>query len=110
MTLDFLRLIIFSLIIFIISCTSAHKKLNTAPVGLNKRQVLSKFGNPVEKYRKEGKDYWVFESLKKAKNKEWLVYKHVFIFESGTLIEKSYTRSFTTEEMQKFKEDSNDHS
>lgn len=110
MTLYFKLIIVFPLIIFIISCTSVHKKLNEAPIGLNKRQVLSQFGNPVEKYRKQSKDYWVFESLKKAKNKEWLVYKHIFIFENGTLIEKSFTRSFTTEEIKEFKEELKDQS
>lgn len=105
MTVFLQHFILFSLIIFIISCTSFHQKLDQTPVGLNKRQVLSQFGDPIEKYRKQGKDYWVFEALKKAKNKEWLVYKHIFIFENGVLVDKTYTRSFTTEELKEFKKE-----
>lgn len=110
MILYFCRVSLLCLIIFILSCTSFHKKLNRAPVGLNKRQILDQFGDPIEKYRKDGKDYWVFESQKKAKNKEWLLYKHVFIFENGILIEKTFTRSFTTDEVKEFKKETFDHS
>jgi len=98
----------FAVIIFIFSClcgcSSTHSKLKNIRLGTFKRQALSKFGEPTEKYRTKGRDHWVYETQKKAKNSDQvIVYKHTIIFEEGVLMDKKIQRSFTSKELEDFK-------
>lgn len=90
-------------LIFSVSCASHHKKLLEAPLGLTKNQALNRFGEPSEKYRKEGLDHWIYKSLRKAKSsKGKILYTHTLVFEEGTLQKSFFTRSFTRKELQMF--------
>ena len=100
----------FAAIIFIFSClsgcSSTHSKLRNIRLGTFKRQALSRFGEPTEKYRTKGRDHWVYETHKKAKNSsQVIVYKHTVIFEEGVLVDKKIQRSFTSKELEDFKKE-----
>ena len=98
--------IIIAILVLISGCASKHKKLLNAPVGLHKRQVLQRFSDPIDTYRSEGYDNWVYESVTRAKNSsEKLLYTHTLSFENGILMKKDFVRTFTTEEMNEFKRD-----
>jgi hypothetical protein len=80
-----------------------HSKLRKVKMGMFKRQALSKFGEPLEKYRTDGKDHWVYETQKKAKHKgEPIVYSHILIFKEGVMVDNTFRRTFTSEELESF--------
>jgi len=100
----------FAVIIFIFSClcgcSSTHTKLRNVRLGTFKRQALSKFGEPTEKYRTKGRDHWVYETQKKSKKgNQLIIYKHTIVFEEGVLVDKNFTRSFTSKELEDFQKD-----
>lgn len=98
-----MRLKIIIVFFMLNACTSAHKKLLNAPIGLTKRQVLQKFANPVQTFRKKGMDVWVFESLSPSKKgREKILFNHIFTFEDGVMIKNSFRRSFTQKELLDF--------
>ena len=99
--------IIIAAFAFLFGCASKHKRLLSVPVGLNKRQVLRQFSDPIETYRSsKGFDNWVYESTTRAKNtREKLLYTHTLRFENGLLIKKDHKRTFTTKEMKEFKKE-----
>jgi hypothetical protein len=98
--------IIIAIFVSISACASKHKRLMNLSVGLNKRQVLSRFADPIDTYRSKGMDHWVYESVKRAKNSpEKLLYTHTLSFENGVLVNKEFKRSFTTQEMKEFRKD-----
>jgi|GEM_PF-2538432 len=91
------------LIFFLCSCSSLHSKLRSARLGLFKRQALSKFGEPVEKYRTDGKDHWVYETQKRSKHRnEPIVYSHILVFKEGIMIDSKFKRTFTSKELEGF--------
>ena len=96
--------IIIAIFISISGCASKHKKLINLSIGLNKRQILTCFANPINTYRSKGMDHWVYESVKRAKNSsEKLLYIHTLSFENGVLVKKSFKRTFTSKEIKEFK-------
>ena len=96
--------IIIAILVLFSGCVSKHKKLLNTPVGLSKRQVLRRFSDPIDTYRSEGFDNWVYESVTHAKNaSEKLLYTHTLSFENGVLMKKDFVRTFTTDEMKEFK-------
>ena len=87
------------------ACSSLHSKLRRLQIGMIKRQVLSKFGEPIEKGRSNGQDHWIYETQKRAKHsKDSILYRHKLIFENGILIDNQVKRSFTTKELKNFYE------
>lgn len=91
------------LTLILCSCSSLHSKLKDVRLGMFKRQALSKFGEPVEKYRTDGKDHWVYETQKKSKQGgEPMVYQHILVFDEGVVVDKKMKRTFTSEELGKF--------
>ena len=99
--------IIIALFVSLSACASKHKRLMNVEIGTHKRQILSRFSDPLDTYRSEGKDQWVYESVAKAKNSnETLVFMHIFSFQDGVLVNKQFKRTFTKQEILEFsKED-----
>lgn len=97
---------IITILFSLTACSSLHSKLRKSQIGMFKKQALMKFGEPVEKYRTEGRDHWVYETQKKARNssKELLVYQHILVFEEGVLIDNKIKRSFSAQELSEFYE------
>ena len=89
----------------LIGCSSLHSKLGKVKLGTFKRQALSKFGEPIEKYRSKGKDHWVYETQKRSKKRgEPIIYKHILVFEEGQMINKKIRRTFTSKELEEFQQ------
>lgn len=96
--------VIITALLSLSACSSLHSKLRKSQIGMFKKQALRKFGEPVEKYRTEGRDHWVYETQKRARNsnKELLVYQHILVFEEGVLIDNKIKRSFSEKELKDF--------
>jgi len=88
---------------FLAGCSSMHNELRTVKVGTFKRQALSKFGEPHEKYRTQGLDHWIYETQKRSKKgNEPLVYQHTLIFNEGIMVNKRFRRTFTSRELETY--------
>lgn len=105
--LNYRHLFLLVFVLNLISCSSFHKSIQNAPLGMTKKQALKRFSEPQEKYRTKGMDHWVYETSKKAKNRSQgkVVYKHVLIFDEGLLVDTSFKRSFTNKELNEFYEE-----
>jgi len=85
------------------ACASKHTRLRKLRPGVFKRQVLSKFGDPQEKYRSSGRDHWIYETQKRSKKvREPIIYQHTLVFEEGVLLNKKISRTFTSKELDEF--------
>ncbi len=93
-------------IMVLTGCSSFHRAVQNAPLGMTKKQALKRFHEPQEKYRTKGMDHWIYESSKKAKNKSQgkIIYKNILIFDEGLLVDKTFKRSFTNKELKTFYE------
>lgn len=93
-------------VLLISGCASRATVINNLGLGIRKSQVVQKLGDPQRKYRRNGKDHWIYETYIKPKDgsKNYLTYFHILSFEFGELVEKSFKRSFTEQELKQFQE------
>lgn len=100
----YLKLLSLLILTCLIGCSSFHKKIQNAQIGLTKKQALKKFSEPQEKFRRKGQDHWIYETSKKAKDKSQgqIPYKYTLIFDDGVLINITFKRAFTNKELTEF--------